>query len=94
VFDMENIEIGYLLFVAGAAPQSLLAPLGSPMPHKPAGGGWKQGARVMMKLHQSCGGDVREMSGNSASFLRGFDELHTHMRRARPPIPASSRSWC
>lgn len=77
VIDMENIEIGYLLFAAGVAPQSLLSPLGSPMPQKPAGGDWKQGARFMMKLHASCGGDIREMSGNSASFLRGFDALHT-----------------
>ncbi len=73
VFDMENIEVGYLMFAAGVAPQSLLSPLGTPMPQKPAGGDWKQGARFMIKLHASCGGDVREMSGNSASFLRGFD---------------------
>jgi hypothetical protein len=77
IFDMENIEIGYLLFAAGVAPQALLSPLGAPMPQKPAGEGWKQGARVMVKLHASCGGDVREISGNSASFLRGFDQLHT-----------------
>ncbi len=77
VIDMENIEIGFFLFTAGAAPQMLVVPIGEVMPQKPAGEGWKQGARVMMKLHQSCGGDVREMSGNAASFLRGFDELHT-----------------
>lgn len=77
VFDLENIEVGYLLFAAGVAPQMAVAPLGSAMPQKPVGEGWKQGARVMLKLHASCGGDVREMSGNSASFLRGFDELHT-----------------
>lgn len=77
VVDMENIEVGYLLFAAGTAPQMVVVPLGSPMPQKPAAEGWKQGVRFMMKLHASCGGDVREMSGNAASFLRGFDELHT-----------------
>lgn len=77
VVDMENIEKGYFLFTAGAAPQSVLVPINQAMPPNPGGEGWKQGARVMMKLHASCGGDVREMSGNAASFLRGFDELHT-----------------
>jgi hypothetical protein len=50
--------------------------LGDPMPHKPADG-FKQGARIMMKLHASCGGDVRECSSNATAFLKGIDELHT-----------------
>jgi hypothetical protein len=87
VMDMENIEVGYLLFAAGSAPQLMVGPLGNPMPQKPAGEGWKQGARVMMKLHASCGGDVREMSGNSASFLRGFDELHTAYEAGKAANP-------
>lgn len=87
VIDMENIEIGFFLFTAGAAPQMLVVPIGQVMPQKPAGEGWKQGARVMMKLHQSCGGDVREMSGNAASFLRGFDELHTAYEAGKPANP-------
>lgn len=87
VIDMENIEIGYFLFAAGAAPQMMVVPIGQVMPQKPAGEGWKQGARVMMKLHQSCGGDVREMSGNAASFLRGFDELHTAYEAGKAANP-------
>ncbi len=87
VIDMENIEIGFFLFTAGAAPQMLVVPIGQVMPQKPAGEGWKQGARVMMKLHQSCGGDVREMSGNAASFLRGFDELHTAYEAGKAANP-------
>lgn len=87
VFDMENIEVGYLLFAAGVAPQMMVAKLGDPMPQKPAAEGWKQGVRFMMKLHQSCGGDVREMSGNAASFLRGFDELHSAYEAAKGANP-------
>lgn len=87
VFDMENIEVGYLLFAAGAAPQTMVVKLGDPMPHKPSGDGWKQGVRFMMKLHASCGGDVREMSGNAASFLRGFDELHSAYEAAKKANP-------
>lgn len=77
VIDLENIEVGYAKFGAGSAPEFVLVKLGMPMPHKPADAGFKQGARLMMKLHASCGGDVREISGNSAAFLKGIDELHT-----------------
>ncbi|MBA2525935.1 MAG: hypothetical protein H0V18_09165 [Pyrinomonadaceae bacterium] len=87
VIDMENIEIGFFLFTTGAALQMQVVPIGQVMPQKPAGEGWKQGARVMMKLHKSCGGDVREMSGNAASFLRGFDELHTAYEAGKAANP-------
>lgn len=77
VVDLDNIEVGYMKFGAGAAPEFLLVKLGDPMPHKPADVGFKQGARLMMKLHSSCGGDIREMASNAASFLKGVDDLHT-----------------
>jgi len=77
VMDLENVEVGFMKFGNGAAPEFLLVKLGDPMPQKPADGTFKQGARFMMKLHSSCGGDVREISGNAASFLKGVDELHT-----------------
>lgn len=77
VVDLENIEVGYAKFGAGSAPEFVLVKLGMPMPHKPADSGFKQGVRLMMKLHSSCGGDVREISGNSSAFLKGVDELHT-----------------
>jgi hypothetical protein len=61
-----------------------LVKLGQPMPAKPSEDGkWKQGVRVMMKLHASCGGDIRETSSNAAAFLKGIDELHTAYEGAR-----------
>jgi len=77
VLDLENIEVGYLRFAAGSAPEFQLVKLGQPMPAKPADAKWKQGVRIMMKLHASCGGDIRETSSNAAAFLKGIDELHT-----------------
>lgn len=77
VVDMENIEVGYIKFNSASAPEFQLVKLGDPMPHKPGAEGFKQGARIMMKLHASCGGDVREASSNAAAFLKGVDELHT-----------------
>lgn len=87
VMDLENLEVGYLLFAAGAAPQFLLVKLGDPMPQKPADAKWKQGVRVMMKLHQTCGGDVRETSSNAAAFLKGFDELHSAYEASKGANP-------
>lgn len=87
VVDMENIEVGYLKFGAGAAPEFVLARLGDPMPHKPAGDGWKQGVRIMMKLHATCGGDIRECSSNAAAFLKGIDDLHTEYEAGKKANP-------
>lgn len=77
IIDMENLEVGYIKFNSASAPEFQLVPLGDPMPHKPADAGYKQGARMMMKLHASCGGDIREATSNAAAFLKGIDELHT-----------------
>lgn len=77
VIDLENVEVGFLKFAAGSAPEYLLVPLGSPMPQKPSDAKWKQGVRVMMKLHASCGGDVREATSNATAFLKGVDDLHS-----------------
>lgn len=89
VFDMENVEVGYLLFAAGAAPQQLLVKLGDPMPQKPADAKWKQGARVMIKLGGDCGGatPVREISSNATAFMRGFDALHSDYEAGKAANP-------
>ncbi len=77
VFDLENVEVGYIHYAAGSAPAYLLTKLGNPLPHKPGDGKWKQGARVMIKLNAACGGDVREITSNATAFLKGLDDLHT-----------------
>jgi hypothetical protein len=87
VFDLENIEVGYSKFGAGAAPEHLLVRLGDPMPHKPADSGFKQGCRIMMKLASNCGGDIREVTGNSTAFLKGVDDLHTAYEAGRAANP-------
>lgn len=87
VMDLENIEVGYMKFGAGTAPEYLLVALGSPMPHKPADPGFKQGARIMLKLASSCGGDVREITGNAAAFLKGVDDLHTAYEAGKAANP-------
>lgn len=76
VMDLENIQVGWLLFAQGVAPQLTLVPLGQALPPRPSDQ-HKQGFRMMMKLGKSSGGDVREMAATSKAVLGAVDDLHT-----------------
>lgn len=82
VADLENVEVGYIKFGAGEAPDFVMVPLGQPMPAKPSPD-HKQGIRIMLKLGRECGGDVREISTTAKVGLRGLDELHTAYENSR-----------
>lgn len=75
VFDFEQVEVGWILFAAGGAPDFRMTPYGQPMAERPSAD-YKQGVRLRIKLGPNCGGDVREMAGTSAAFLRGINALH------------------
>lgn len=75
VIDMENIEVGYINFATGGAPDFVLVPLGDPMPQKPSDG-HKQGFRIVVKLGSDCGGDIREFSSCAKVVIKGIDQLH------------------
>ena len=74
VFDLENIEVGWIDFDTGGAPSFALGPIGNE-PAKP-NEKHKRGVRFVVKLAKECGGDVREMASTAKAFLRGLDELH------------------
>lgn len=76
VFDFENVEVGWISFAAGGAPDFRMVKHGSgAWPQKPSDT-HKQGIRFLVKLHGSCGGDVREMASNAGAFLEGISKLH------------------
>lgn len=75
VMDFENIEVGYINFPAGGAPEFRVAPIGQPMPENP-GGKFRQGIRMLLKLGKDCGGDVREISTTAKAVLGAFDTCH------------------
>ena len=75
VMDFENVEVGFINFPIGAAPQFCMVPLGSPMPAKPSED-HRQGTRMMMKLGKECGGDIREIATNAKTVLRSFEDCH------------------
>lgn len=86
VFDLENLETGWIDFENGA-PQYVLTRLGSgPKPEQP-GPSYREGIRCLVKLGKDVGGDVREISSTAKAFLRGFDKLHDDYKAAEAENP-------
>ena len=83
VFDLDNIEVGYIKFAAGGPPDFRMVPLGSALPARPADQGtdgkpaYKQGFRLSVKLTKAAGGDVRELSSTAGVVVGALDGLHT-----------------
>ena len=83
IFDFNNVEVGYILFRAGGAPDFRMAPYGAVMPPPPTGD-YKQGVRLRIKLSKECGGDMREMAGTANAFLRGINAVHDEYLKLSP----------
>jgi hypothetical protein len=75
VFDLENIELGWLNFPTNAAPDIQTARYGQPLPARPSPQ-HKSGFRIYILLGKGVGGDVREMASNSQASIKGMDRLH------------------
>lgn len=73
--DLENIEIGWMLFKAGTAPDLRMVKLGQVMADRPTPD-HKQGVRLLVKLGKDCGGDLREIAATAKSVLGPIDKLH------------------
>jgi hypothetical protein len=78
VFDFENIEVGYIMFPPGAAPDFRMVKIGDPFPQRPSDN-HHQGFRIKIKLAPDTAGDgdaIREIAGTSAALRMGIDDLH------------------
>ena len=75
VFDFENLEVGWISFNAGSAPDFQMVPFGSAFSDRPSDA-HKRGIRMAVKLSGECGGDCRELAGTSAAMMKGIDLLH------------------
>jgi hypothetical protein len=74
VFDLENIETGWILFPEKGGPETVLAPPGKnvgPAPSKKH----RQGVRVIVKVEGDDAG-AREILSTAAAFWNGVDALH------------------
>jgi hypothetical protein len=74
IFDFENVEVGWILFVAGQAPDFRMVPIGSMQPPKPSPT-HKHGVRCMLKLSTECAAGqspVREIAGTAKAIVNGI----------------------
>src|ERR1700740_732663 len=78
IVDFENVEVGWIDFPAGAAPNFSLVPIGNPLPDRPSPR-HKNGVRFILKLAKDCGGakPIREIAGTSKAFLGGIEAAFT-----------------
>jgi len=75
VFDFENVETGWIAFVAGSAPDFQMSPMGTPGVERPSAN-HKEGFRMNVKLGAECGGDCRELASTAGVMKAGLNALH------------------
>lgn len=84
IFDLENVEVGWIKFARGSAPDFQLVPMGKNIGDRPSDL-HKNGVRFMVKLAKDVGGDkpVREIAGTSRAFLSALEALYHDYESAR-----------
>jgi hypothetical protein len=75
VFDFENVETGWIAFVAGSAPDFQMTPMDMPNVERPSAN-HKEGFRMNIKLGSECGGDCRELASTAGVMKAGLNVLH------------------
>ncbi len=86
VADFEQLDVGWIHFPQGAAPDFRMVRYGQDPGPRPSDK-HKSGVRFLMRLSGACGGDVREMSSVAASALAGLEEVFDayHAQKASQP---------
>jgi hypothetical protein len=75
VFDLKNLQRGWIRFPKGARPDVALVPAGED-PGDPPSNDHKEGVRVILKMADSLGGDVRELMSTACGLWNAIDTLH------------------
>ena len=76
VVDFENVEVGYIRFAAGSAPDFKVSRYYDRKPIVDPKGDYKAGVRFVLKLGKDCGGDIRELASTAGAFLEAAKRLH------------------
>jgi hypothetical protein len=76
IFDLETVEVGWMHFPKGAAPNLVLVPIGQDWGDAPTPD-HKQGFRLLVKMPPELGGDVREFISTALATWNAIDALHT-----------------
>jgi len=89
IADFENLEAGWILFVAGTAPDFRLVKWGTRMPPQPSPN-HQNGMRFMLKLsteHADNHPAVREIAGTAKAMLRGFGAAYVQYLEEKDKNP-------
>ena len=95
VFDLDNMQSGWMYFAPNSAPSLVLVPLAAieartiEKPPQPSAN-HKQGVRFKLKLAKQCSDDgeqLREMAGTSNAFLNGMQALYRQYKAERGKYP-------
>jgi hypothetical protein len=76
VIDLKNPRIGWINYPKGAAPDTVLVPVGADFGDPPSED-HRLGVRLVMLTAEAIGADVRVLLNTSSALWDGVDELHT-----------------
>jgi len=76
VFDLSGIEVGWILFAAGAGPIYVTQPVEQGLPPKPPGD-HKQGFKMRIVLPAHLGGGAHELASTAKALIGAIDTMHT-----------------
>jgi hypothetical protein len=75
VVDLDNLEIGWIHYPEGGAPDIKLVKVGQEI-GDPPGDKHKEGIRLLLLMDDQLSGDVRELMSTAGGLWNGLDTLH------------------
>jgi hypothetical protein len=81
IFDLDSVEVGWFKFPKGAAPETVLFPLGQDI-GDPPNKDFKQGFKMIVKLD---GDEPREFMSTATATWYALDALHTAYGKIAKP---------
>jgi hypothetical protein len=74
IFDLANVQVGWMKFPKGATPEMVLKPVGEDIGERPSAD-HKEGLRLLVKIPNDPAGP-RELFSTSVALWHGIDQLH------------------
>jgi hypothetical protein len=73
--DLENLEIGWIAYLKGEGLNAKLVPVGQDYGERPTKE-HKEGLRLVAKMDESLGGEIRELVTTASTIWAALDALH------------------
>lgn len=74
IFDLANIQVGWVKFSEGGAPSWAMVKMGEPRPARPSPE-HRAGFRLDIRLAKASGGDLREFGSAAGCVITSMDKL-------------------